>query len=65
MKRKIQSWNNRKQSTEVANEYPLSKGQKKRERNGLVIKSTRIGENQCERKDAEKVTNTTAIRQNA
>jgi len=28
MKRKLQRWNNRKQSIEVANEYPLSKGQK-------------------------------------
>lgn len=37
----------------------------KRERNGLAIKSTVIGENQCERNDAEKVTNTTAIRESA
>jgi hypothetical protein len=32
MKRKLQRWNNRKQSIEVANEYPLSKEQKKKEK---------------------------------
>jgi hypothetical protein len=30
MKRKLQRWNNRKQSIEVASEYPLSKGQQKK-----------------------------------
>jgi hypothetical protein len=32
MKRKLQRWNNRKQSIEVANEYPFSKGQKRRKK---------------------------------
>jgi hypothetical protein len=32
MKRKLQRWNKRKQSIEVANEYPLSKGQKRKKR---------------------------------
>jgi hypothetical protein len=32
MKRKLQRWNNRKQSIEVASEYPLSKEKKKGEK---------------------------------
>jgi len=38
---------------------------KKGERNGLGINSTVIGEDQCERNGAEKVTNTKAIRESA
>jgi hypothetical protein len=34
MKRKMQKWNNRKHSIEVANEYPLSKGHKREKEPG-------------------------------
>lgn len=42
---------------------PFQRDKKKGEIYGLGIKSTVIGENQCERNGAEKVTNTTAIRE--